>query len=95
MEIDIEYAPDLIGRKRYYQFTTIDCASRWWHLEIYDDMGNGHAIDFVVKLLNHAPFRIRAIKADNDSCFTNRYAGYQKSANPLNHRLHPLDLFLM
>lgn len=92
VEIDIKYVPDLISGKRYYQFTAIDCASRWRYLEIYDDFGNGSAIAFLNKLIEAAKFRIRAIKTDNGSSFTNRYTGYQKSADPLNPRLHPFDL---
>jgi transposase InsO family protein len=92
VEIDIKYVPGLIGEKQYYQFTAIDCASRWRHLEIYDDFGNGSAIVFLNELIKVAPFRIRAIKTDNGSSFTNRYTGYKKSADPLNPRLHPLDL---
>jgi transposase InsO family protein len=94
VEVDIKYVPDFIGGKRYYQFTAIDCASRWRYLKIYDDIGNGSAIAFVEELLRLAPFRVRAIKTDNGSYFTNRYIGYQKSTDPLNPRLHPLDLFL-
>jgi transposase InsO family protein len=94
VEVDIKYVPDFIGGKRYYQFTAIDCASRWRYLKIYDDMGNSSAIAFIEELLKLVPFRVRAIKTDNGSCFTNRYVGYQKSADPLNPRLHPLDLFL-
>lgn len=93
VEIDIKFVPDLIEQKRYYQFTAIDCATRWRYLKIYDDSGSGEAIDFLNELLIIAGFRIRAIKTDNGSCFTNRYTGYQKSINPLNPRLHPLDLF--
>ena len=92
MEIDVKYVPDLVSGKQYYQFTAIDCASRWRYLEVYDDFGNGSTIDFLKKLIQIAPFRIRAIKTDNGSNFTNRYTGYQKSADPLNPRLHPLDL---
>jgi transposase InsO family protein len=95
VEIDIKYVPNRIGGKRYYQFTAIDCASRWRYLKIYDDLGSEEAINFTVELIAVAPFKIRAIKTDNGSCFTNRYTGYQKSADPLNPRLHPLDLFLM
>lgn len=95
VEIDIKYVPNRIKGKRYYQFTAIDCASRWRYLKIYDNMGSEEAILFTTELLKIAPFRIRAIKTDNGSCFTNRYTGYQKSADPLNPRLHPLDLFLM
>ena len=92
VEIDIKYVPDLIGNKRYFQFTAIDCASRWRYLEIYDDFGNGSAIDFLNKLISVVEFRIRAIKTDNGSSFTNRYTGYLKSADPVNPRLHPFDL---
>jgi transposase InsO family protein len=94
VEVDIKYVPKRLGNKRYFQFTAIDCASRWRYLEIYDNMGNGQAMNFVAKLLGQAPFRVRAVKTDNGSCFTNRYSGYQKSADPLNARLHPLDIFL-
>jgi len=92
VEIDIKYVPDLINNRRYYQYTAIDCASRWRYLKIYDSMGNGDTIDFFKTILNIAPFKIRAIKTDNGSCFTNRYIGYLKSINPMNPRLHPLDL---
>lgn len=92
VEIDIKFVPKLIGGKRYYQFTAIDCASRWRYLEIKDDSGNGAAVAFLKSLIEIAPFRIRAIKTDNGSCFTNRYTGYQKSADPTRPRLHPLDL---
>jgi len=92
IEIDIKYVPDLIANKRYYQFTAIDCASRWRYMEIYDGFGNNTAIDFLNKLTKVVDFRIRAIKTDNGSSFTNRYTGYLKSADPLNPRLHPFDL---
>jgi transposase len=92
VEIDVKFVPDLIGQKQYYQFTAIDCASRWRHLEIYEDFGNSSTLSFLSKVISIAPFRIRAIKTDNGMNFTNRYTGYQKSADPLNPRLHPLDL---
>lgn len=94
VEIDIKYVPNRIKGKRYFQYTAIDCASRWRYLKIYDDMGNGSSINFVKELLAIVPFRIRAIKTDNGSCFTNRYIGYLKSRDPINPRLHPLDIFL-
>lgn len=92
VEVDIKYVPDLIGNKRYYQFTAIDCASRWRYLEIYDDFGNGSAIDFLNRLIKIAKFRIRSVKTDNGSSFTNRYTEYLKSSDPINPRLHPFDL---
>ena len=92
MEIDIKYVPDLIGEKQYYQFTAIDCSSRWRYLKIYDDFGSHSAIKFLNNLIKVSQFRIRAIKTDNGASFTNRYTGYQKSSNPQNPRLHPFDL---
>ena len=92
VEIDIKYVPDLVGDKQYYQFTAIDCASRWRYLKIYGDYSNGNSMDFLKEVLAIAPFRVRAIKTDNGSNFTNRYTGYLKSADPMNPRLHPLDI---
>jgi len=92
VEIDIKYVPDLISGKRYYQYTAIDCATRWRYLEIYENGDNESTLKFLAKLINVANFRIRAIKTDNGSCFTNRYVGYLKSADPVNPRLHPLDI---
>lgn len=92
VEIDIKYVPDLVANKQYYQFTAIDCATRWRYLKVYEDYSNGSSIEFLKELLAIAPFRIRAIKTDNGNNFTNRYVGYLKSSDPMNPRLHPFDL---
>ena len=92
VEIDVKYVPDLVGNKQYYQFTAIDCASRWRYLKIYDDYSNLSSIRFLEELIKTAPFRIRAIKTDNGSNFTNRYTGYLNSSDPFNPRLHDLDV---
>ena len=93
VEIDVKYVPDLIKNEQYYQFTAIDCASRWRYLKIYDNYSNSDSIDFLEELIKIAPFRIRAIKTDNGTNFTNRYVGYLKSSDPMNPRLHAFDLF--
>jgi len=36
----------------------------------------------IMKEFNHM---IRAIKTDNHTVFTNRYVGYLKSSDPINH----------
>jgi transposase InsO family protein len=56
-------------------------------------MGNGSAIDFLKKVIKTAPFKTRAVKTDNGSCFTNRYVGYLKSTDPFNPRLHDFNIF--
>jgi transposase len=93
VEIDIKYVPEKIGKMRYYQFTAIDCATRWRYLKIYDEQTGYNAILFLSELLKIAPFRIKAIKTDNGMTFTNRYMGYLKSKDPMNPRLHGLDIF--
>jgi transposase InsO family protein len=92
VEIDIKYVPGTINGMAYYQYTAIDCASRWRYLKIYDGLGNDCSILFFKEVLQIAPFRIRAVKTDNGSCFTNRYTGYDKSTDPLNPRIHGFDL---
>lgn len=92
VEIDVKYVPDLIENRQYYQFTAIDCASRWRYLKIYDNYSNSDSINFLEELIGVAPFRIRAIKTDNGSNFTNRYTGYLKSTDPFNPKLHQFDI---
>jgi len=92
VEIDVKYVPDSIKNKQYYQFTAIDCASRWRYLKIYDNYSNSDSIDFLKELIRVASFRIRAIKTDNGTNFTNRYVGYSKSSDPINPKLHTLDI---
>lgn len=93
IEIDIKYVPGRIRGKRYYQYTAIDCSSRWRYLKIYDQMTNEYSISFLEELIKIAPFKIKAIKTDNGACFTNRYSGYLKSRDPFNPKLHSLDTY--
>ena len=92
VEIDIKYVPKKLGNRQYYQFTAIDCATRWRYLKIYNDFSNLSSTMFLEELIKIVPFRIRAVKTDNGSNFTNRYTGYLKSADPINPKLHGFDL---
>ena len=92
IEIDVKWVPDRIKGQRCYQFTAIDCGSRWRYLQAYNDASNLSAIRFLKELIAIADFEIKAIKTDNGSCFTNRYTGYSKSSDPLNPRLHLFDI---
>ena len=92
IEIDVKYVPNKINDKRYYQFTAIDCASRWRYLKIYGQQTNVDTLDFLNEVIRRFPYQIKAIKTDNGSIFTNRYVGYLKSADPFNPKLHCLDL---
>lgn len=90
VEIDIKYVPERIKGRRYYQFTAIDCSTRWRYLQAHDDASTFSAIKFLKELMSVADFQIKAVKTDNGSCFTNRYSGYYKSDLPF-PRPHAFD----
>jgi len=90
VEIDVKFVPDRIEGRRYYQFTAIDCGSRWRYIQAYDNIDTVSAIAFLKELVSVADFKIIAVKTDNGSCFTNRYNGYYKSNLPF-PRQHAFD----
>ena len=90
VEIDVKFVPGRIEGRRYYQFTAIDCASRWRYMQAYDNIDTVSAIAFLKELTSVADFKIMAVKTDNGSCFTNRYNGYYKSDLPF-PRPHAFD----
>ncbi len=91
VQIDTVYARKYHGTW-LYQFTAIDCASRWRYAWVSQEHSNRTSVIFLEKLLRRAPFRIHGIQTDNGSIFTNHYTGYKKSADPLAPRLHAFDL---
>ncbi len=91
IQIDTVYARKYNGRW-LYQFTAIDCASRWRFAWVTKEHSNRTAVVFLEKLIGKIPFRIQGIQTDNGSIFTNYYTGYRKSADPMNPRLHVFDI---
>ena len=90
VQIDVVYVRKYKG-KWIFQFSAVDCATRWKYSEIFDNQSNTESIMFLNKLITVAPFPIKGIQTDNATIFTNRYVGYEKSTDPLNPKLHPLD----
>ncbi len=90
MEVDVAYARKFRGHW-LYQFTAIDACTRWRYLWVTPEQSNRTAALFLKMLVEKAPFRIRGIKTDNGSIFTNYYTGYKKSADPSHPRLHVFD----
>lgn len=93
VEIDVKYVPGRIAGKRYYQYTAIDTASRWRHLEIFDEQSSYHSIKFLKIVMERFPYTITAIKTDNHSTFTNYYTGMTKRSDMTVKKIHALDLF--
>lgn len=93
VEIDVKYVPGKVANREYYQYTAIDCASRWRYLAIYDDQSNYHAVLFLHEVMKRFPHSIRAIKTDNHSTFTNYYTGTNKRSDMTVKTIHALDQF--
>lgn len=91
VEIDVKYVPGSVAGQQYFQYTAIDRASRWRHLEIYDEQANHHSVLFLGEVIRRAPFAILAIKTDNHATFTNYYTGTNKRSDLLVKSLHALD----
>lgn len=95
IEIDVKYVPRKLHNRRYYQYTAIDVTTRWRYIRIYDEQSNYNSICFLKEVMERFPHKIKAIKTDNHSTFTNRYTGYLKSSDPINPKLHALDTFCL
>ena len=93
VEIDVKFVPGRIASKRYYQYTAIDTASKWRHMEAYEEQTNFHSILFLQKIIDIFPHKIQAIKTDNGCIFTNRYLGTNRRSDFSFKTLHALDEF--
>lgn len=93
VEIDVKYVPGIIAGKRYFQYTAIDCASRWRHLAVYPEQATSHSIDFLKEVMARFPYPITGLKTDNHATFTNRYLGTNKRSDMTVKTLHALDGF--
>jgi len=93
VEIDVKYVPGRVAGKRYFQYTAIDTASRWRHLEVFDDQTSFHSIEFLKIIRKKFGYPLQAIKTDNHATFTNYYTSGNKRSDLTIKTLHPLDVF--
>ena len=93
VEIDVKHVPGPILGCKYHQYTAIDTASRWRHLEIFDQESTYHSVEFLKIVMKKFPYAITAIKTDNHSTFTNYYLGINKRSDMTVKTLHALDVF--
>lgn len=93
VEIDVKDVPGPISGHQYYQYTAIDCASRWRYLAVYENQSSLHTIEFLKAVLAVFPHPVQAIKTDNGSIFTNYYLGTNKRSDLTVKTLHALDVF--
>jgi len=93
VEIDVKYVPGTVQGRRYFQYTAIDCASRWRYLNAYDEQTSDHSVLFLKEVIGAFSHKIKAIKTDNGSIFTNYYLGTNKRSDLLIKTMHGLDVF--
>lgn len=91
LEMDVKYVPGAIAGLKYYQYTVIDTASRWRHLEVFDEQTTHHSIRMMEIVLRKFPYQVQAIKTDNHSTFTNYYLGTNKRSDVSVKTIHALD----
>ena len=93
IEVDVKYVPGKIAGKRYFQYTAIDTASRWRHMEVYGEQNGWSSRLFLKEVLIRFPHRIQAVKTDNGAIFTNRYTGTYKRLDLMPKGVHSFDQF--
>lgn len=93
VEIDVKYVPGRVAGRRYFQYTAIDCASRWRYLDVYDEQTSDHSIRFLTDVIKRFSYEVKAIKTDNGGIFTNYYLGTNKRSDLLIKTMHGLDIF--
>ncbi len=93
MEIDVKFVPGKIAGKRYFQYTAIDTAGRWRHMEVFDEETTYQSIKFLKIVMDRFPHPIKAVKTDNGSIFTNYYLGTNKRSDQTVKTIHALDRF--
>lgn len=91
LEMDVKYVPGAIQGLRYYQYTVIDTATRWRHLEVFDEQSTHHAIRMMEIVMERLPYPIQGLKTDNHSTFTNYYIGTNKRSDMTVKTVHALD----
>ena len=91
LEMDVKYVPGAIKGLKYYQYTVIDTATRWRHLEVFDEQSTHHAIKMMEIVKTKFPYSIKALKTDNHSTFTNYYLGANHRSDLSVKTIHALD----
>lgn len=73
IQLDVKFVPSycVVNGQKYYQYTAQDECTRWTFRQMYDEHSTHSSYDFLLKLVQTAPFPIRLIQTDNGTEFTN------------------------
>lgn len=72
VQVDVKYVPRMCSAdgRQYYQYTAVDECSRWTFRKAYDEHSTYSSRQFLLALIQAAPFPIRMIQTDNGTEFT-------------------------
>ena len=93
VEIDVKHVPGTVAGRAYFQYTAIDCSSRWRYLRIFEEESTQNTMFFLEDVIRRFPHPITGVKTDNHATFTNRYNGTYKRADLSSAHQHGLDRF--
>ena len=80
LHIDIKYLPQMPDEtRRRYLFVAIDRATRWVFMRTYRDQSERSSTDFLRRLKQAAPMKLKIILTDNGSQFTDRFTSTNKT----------------
>ena len=80
LHIDIKYLPQMPDEtQRRYLFVAIDRATRWVYMRTYRDQSERSSTDFLRRLKQAAPMKIKTILTDNGSQFTDRFTSAKRT----------------
>lgn len=74
-QVDVRHLDSMRDERKRYVYNFVDHASKWTYKRVYDSYGPSETKDFMIRLLNHCPFIIARLQADNGVEFTNRFIG--------------------
>jgi transposase InsO family protein len=92
IEIDVKFVPDKVEHKQMYQFTAIDCATRWRFIRVYDSQSTYIAMRFLKELKHTFNYEVKAIKTDNAGIFTNRCHSFFRGSAKSEITPHQFDV---
>lgn len=93
LEMDVKHVPGAIQGLQYFQYTVIDTATRWRHLEVFPEQTTHHSIRMMEIVKHRFPYKIQGLKTDNHSTFTNYYVGTNKRSDVSIKTIHALDVW--
>jgi transposase InsO family protein len=79
IHVDIKYLPQMPDEAaRSYLFVAIDRATRWVFLRVYTDQSQASSVDFLNRLHDAAPMKIKLLLSDNGTQFTDRFTSKKR-----------------